>query len=279
VDARLEWWGARALVLGRAEEPTGAEMVLSELGALASSLAPLGVRGPALAAGAELAVRIADGSRARRFAQAAGAAARDLLGRCPPGLRARLAARRWVSSLEPPREAELVPEQIGDLETLVRSLGQRERLRPLLDQVLDALVLWTGVERGLLLLRAPGGRLVPRAGRNLGRSDLTGPQRELSHTLAERALELKEPVVAVDAMGELSALHESVHALKLRSVLAVPLLARGEPLGVVYLDDRVRRGAFGARELGWVKLVATLASVAIADARENILLGGAARRT
>ena len=59
-----------------------------------------------------------------------------------------------MSSLEASREAELVPEQIGDLETLVRSLGQRERLRPLLDQVLDALVLWTGVERGLLLLRA-----------------------------------------------------------------------------------------------------------------------------
>ena len=84
--------------------------------------------------------------------------------------------------------------------------------------------------------------------------------------------------MAVDAMGELSALHESVHALKLRSVLAVPLIARGEPLGVVYLDDRVRRGAFGPRELGWVKLVATLASVAIADARDQILLRRAVRR-
>jgi transcriptional regulator with GAF, ATPase, and Fis domain len=167
---------------------------------------------------------------------------------------------------------------LGDIDTLVRALGQRDRLRPLLDQVLDALVLWTGVERGLLLLRAPGGRLVARAARNLGRSDLVGPQRELSHTLAERALELCEPVVAVDAMGELSDLHESVHALKLRSVLAVPLLARGEPLGVVYLDDRVRRGAFGARELGWVRLVATLASVAIADARDQILLRRAVRR-
>ena len=72
VDARLEWWGARALVLGRAEEPTGADTVLSELGALAASLAPLGVRGPALGAGAELAVGIGDGARARRFAQAGG---------------------------------------------------------------------------------------------------------------------------------------------------------------------------------------------------------------
>ena len=69
-----------------------------------------------------------------------------------------------------------------------------------------------------------------------------------------------------------------MHALKLRSVLAVPLIARGEALGVVYLDDRVRRGAFGPRELAWVRLVATLAAVAIADARDQLLLRRAARR-
>jgi serine/threonine-protein kinase PknK len=58
-------------------------------------------------------------------------------------------------------------------------------------------------------------------------------------------------VVAVDAAGELSDVHHSVHALKLRSVLAVPLVARGEALGVAYLDDRIRRGAFGPREIDW----------------------------
>ena len=73
-------------------------------------------------------------------------------------------------------------------------------------------------------------------------------------------------------------LHESVHALKLRSVLAVPLMAQGEVLGVAYLDDRVRRGAFGERELSWVKLVGALAATAIADARSQLTLRRAARR-
>src|SRR4029453_18513850 len=107
---------------------------------------------------------------------------------------------------------------------------------------------------------------------------LRGTQLELSHSLAERALASGEPVVAVDAAGELPEVHASVHALKLRSVLAVPLLARGEAFGVVYLDDRVRRGAFGPRELAWVRRVASLASVAIADARDQLLLRRAARR-
>ena len=59
--------------------------------------------------------------------------------------------------------------------------------------------------------------------------------------------------MAVDAEGELGSVHQSVHALKLRSVLAVPLIARGEPLGVAYLDDRIRRGAFGPREIEWAQ--------------------------
>ena len=44
--------------------------------------------------------------------------------------------------------------------------GQNVALRGAMNadgHVLDTLVLWTGVERGLLLLRAPDGRLVPHA--------------------------------------------------------------------------------------------------------------------
>ncbi|HRI70191.1 MAG TPA: sigma 54-interacting transcriptional regulator, partial [Polyangium sp.] len=70
----------------------------------------------------------------------------------------------------------------------------------------------------------------------------------------------------------------SVHALKLRSVLAVPLIARSEALGIVCLDDRVRRGAFGPRELAWTRAVASIAALAIADARAQVLLTRAARR-
>ena len=203
---------------------------------------------------------------------------RQLVEGAPPELRASVAQLSWVRSVEAPGGGELSPEQLGDVEALVHALGSRDRLRPLLDQALDALVLWTGVERGLLLLRAPGDRLVPRAARNLARRDLTEEQLMLSQTLAERAAQRREPVVAVDAAGEMSDVHASVHALKLRSVLAVPLLARGEVLGVAYLDDRVRRGAFGPKELSWVRLVAALASVAIADARDQLLLRRAARR-
>ncbi|MEO8905537.1 MAG: sigma 54-interacting transcriptional regulator [Polyangiaceae bacterium] len=277
-DARLEWWGARAAHELAKAAPTRADVPIAELNALSSARSALSVRGRALHWGALLAARTSDADSARRLSAAAGDAAREFLRRTPPEFSLAVRALDWVRAAEIGAESNIVPEQIADVEALVRSLSQRDGLRPLLRQVVDALVLWTGVERGLLLLRAPGGKLKPRAARNLRRVDLGPEQLELSQSLAKRALDLGEPVVAVDATGDLPELHESVHALKLRSVLAVPLIARGEALGVVYLDDRVRRGAFGSRELSWVRLLGTLAAVAILDARNQLLLRRAARR-
>jgi transcriptional regulator with GAF, ATPase, and Fis domain len=285
-EARLDWWGARARAFAEGRREGRAEEILEALLTLASLGATGVARGPSLVRGAQLALGQGRGDDARRLLATAREAAGELLRGTPGALRRHVDALEWVALAQAPREAALLPEQLAEVESLVRSLGVRDRLKPLLEQVLDALLLWTGVERGLLLLRAPGAaqtpggpeRLVVRAARNLGREDLRGQQLELSQSLALRALERGEPVVAVDAAGELPDLHRSVHALRLRSVLAVPLIARGETQGVVYLDDRSRRGAFGGRELAWVRLVATLAAVAIADARDQLRLRRAARR-
>ncbi|XXX81057.1 sigma 54-interacting transcriptional regulator [Sorangium sp. So ce134] len=310
--SRLDWWGARAARALAADDVGGApgedpgqggaarpatdggrvDRVLAALAALAGARAPVASRGPALAAAHALAVKAGQTDVAHRLLAALAEAARELCRRnadagsagasaASPGARGLSGAIRslpWVARARALPETGLGPEQARDLEALVGALGERERLAPLLDRVVDALVLWTGVERGLLLLRAPNGRLVPRAARNLARSRLGAEQLALSETLARRALEAREPVVAVDAAGELPSVHRSVHALKLRSVLAVPLIARGEALGVVYLDDRVRRGAFGAQELRWARTIASVAALAIADARAQVELRRAARR-
>jgi len=278
LETRLLWWGARArraLLQRSAEDAT---IILGELTPLASMRAPVFTQCRALTAGIELAAFVGAGDVARRLTQTVSELTRQLFANCPNELHPALESLSWVTTARTPRELLLSPEQMVEVENLVHSLGQRDELRGLLVHVVDALVLWTGVERGLLLLRAPGGKLLPRVGRNLARRDLTGEQRELSHSLAARALALGEPIVAVDATRELESVHASVHALKLRSVLAVPLIAHGEALGVVYLDDRVRQGAFGERELAWVRLVAAVAAVAIADARDRLVLRRMARR-
>ena len=276
--ARLDWWGARAARLVDGAADGGDLRVLAALTGLADRRAPIGSRGPALAAGQALAAQRGRGDEAQRLLALLGDVARDLVRRAPPELADAVQALPWVARAAAAPEPSIRPEQARDLEALIRSFSDHERLGPLLNRILDALVLWTGVERGLLLLRAPDGRLVPRAARNLARADLTEEQMSLSQTLARRALDAGEPVIAVDAAGELPSIHHSVHALKLRSVLAVPLVARGEALGVAYLDDRVRRGAFGPREISFARTIASLAALVIADARDQVLLRRAARR-
>jgi transcriptional regulator with GAF, ATPase, and Fis domain/tetratricopeptide (TPR) repeat protein len=276
---RWEWWGARAAAILSGRSAGGDGEVLGALVALTDVAAPLGSRGPALDAAVSLATHRGDGDMARRFEQARLAAARALRDGTPPDHRASLASVAWAR-VTPVGAADVgfEPAQVAQLESIVRALSGRDRLRPLLEQVLDTMILWTGVERGLLLLRAPDGRLVPRAARNLAKRDLTGEQLALSQTIARRALESGDAVVATDAFATLGDLHASVHALRLRSVLALPLVARGEGLGVVYLDDRGRKGAFGPRELAWVRVLASQAAMAIADSRDAVLLRRAVRR-
>ena len=278
VETRLLWWGARArrALLDRSQQD--APMILGELSALAAVRAPLFTQARALAAGIELASALGAGDVARRLTFVVSDLARQAFRNCPAELHPALESLPWVTLVRTPGEQLLSAEQITDIESLVRSLGRRDELRGLLTQIVDVLVLWTGVERGLLLLRAPGGKLQPRVGRNLSRADLHGDQLQLSHSLAEQALSIGEPIVAVDATHDLESAHASVLALKLRSVLAVPLISQNQALGVVYLDDRVRQGAFGERELAWVRLVAAVAAAAIADARDRLTLRRAVRR-
>jgi transcriptional regulator with GAF, ATPase, and Fis domain len=277
-EARTEWWGTRARVALANSDLESSAAILTELVSLTHSDAPVSARGPAFSYGAQLAARLGDGDSARRLAEAGYAAFKQLHAGLDANRRAALAQLEWVTQLTPGQSGSVAPGQLGDIETLIHSLAERQNLRALLDRILDALIRWTSVERGLLLLRAPGGGLKPRAARNLARKDLVDDQLKLSTSLAEQALATRECVIAVDAAGELPSAHASVHALKLRSVLAVPLIARGEVLGVAYLDDRMRAGAFGKRELAWVRLVSTLAAVAVADARDQLLLRRAVRK-
>ncbi|HNZ22517.1 MAG TPA: sigma 54-interacting transcriptional regulator [Polyangiaceae bacterium] len=279
VTAKMEWWTARARAwngghrLGRDME------IVSKIVRLIYEPMPIGIKGPGVLAARILAASAADGETTRTLAALQTRLSLDLLEHVPSWLRDSALSVPWVTQVPTGMDQGATVDRVQHLEVLIRAMAERNSLRQVLDRSLDALVLWTGVERGILLLRAPGNRLVIRAARNLERRDLQGDQLELSHSLAQRALVTREPVVAVDASGEMTELHSSVGKLGLRSVLAVPLISRGEVQGVAYLDDRLRKGAFGPQELSWVRLVAGIAAMAIADARSQVLLRRAARTT
>ncbi len=267
--ASLEWWVAAA--------SRGLDVELPTL-ERALSAGPVAARFFAAAAGARVAVDVG----ARDVSLRLGLLARDLGARltegAPPEHRASWLARveqQGVSgrAAEDPLRSQ---GKLAEALALVRALSSRERLGPLFSQILDALLLWTGAERGVFFAPAPDGRLVARVSRNVATDELRRGAPGVSRSAAARAIAERRPVTFVDT-GRAGDATASVHALGLLRVLAVPLLARGRVLGVVYLDDRLRPTAFGPDDLAWVELLAGIAAAALADAFDQVMLRRASR--
>jgi transcriptional regulator with GAF, ATPase, and Fis domain/tetratricopeptide (TPR) repeat protein len=150
---------------------------------------------------------------------------------------------------------------------LSRRLNSELRLEPLLDDVIDTLIELTAAERGFLLLSRDG-ELHIEVARNFEHTSLASDELQVSRSIAERAASTGEVVLTVDAaFDERFGAAASVAALKLRSVLAVPLRQKGRVTGTIYLDHRFRRGAFSDEAVDLVLELADVAAVAIENAR------------
>ena len=183
-------------------------------------------------------------------------------------IQVRLAAADGAAPLARPGLAADEPAALRRLLAINKRLNSELRLGRLLDEIMDTVVELTEAERGFLLLKGADGSLSPRSARNIDRRSLAGDELALSRSVATRVVETGAPVLTIDAVadGRFGGA-ASVHALRLRSVLAVPLRVKGEVVGAVYVDDRLRPGAFDEGALALVQHVADQAAIAIDNAR------------
>ena len=142
--------------------------------------------------------------------------------------------------------------------------------------VLDTVIELTDAERGFLLLEDESGELNVKAARNIDQRTLETEELALSKSIARQAAAGGEPVVTIDAAGD-DRFREalSVSDLHLRSVLAVPLVIKGRVAGTIYVDHRLRKGAFDQEDVRLVLDFAEQAAIALENAR---LLGELRRR-
>jgi signal transduction histidine kinase len=111
-------------------------------------------------------------------------------------------------------------------------------------------------------------RLVFRAAVTFKGDTIPNPQNEVSHALIREVALKREPVLVTNAQEDARfAEVSSVQELQLHSVMAAPLLARGELMGVVYADNRLLSGAFNSRKLNLLGLFASHVGVALRNAR------------
>ncbi len=150
-----------------------------------------------------------------------------------------------------------------------RMLGSSLDIDEVISQVMDAVIQLTGAERGFLMLANKATEeLNIMAARNFERMNLDHEEMEVSRTVIKEVLHTGEGVVTTNAQtDERYSNKNSVTRYALRSILCQPLQARGEILGVIYVDHKVREGVFDEDDRDMLAALASQAAVAIDNAR------------
>ena len=165
--------------------------------------------------------------------------------------------REWVASN---RRLEM-------LNALARRISESLALDDVLPQVVSLTLELTRGERALVLLMDEGdpGRLSCRAGIDAQGRPLSDPR--VSTTVCRNVMAGGEPVAVLDAtLSEALQSQVSVAELDLRTLMCVPLSARGQTFGVLYVDSRAVVTTFTRKDLELLTAIASHASVAISNA-------------
>jgi signal transduction histidine kinase len=185
-----------------------------------------------------------------------------------------------------PQVREEIPAMLDDLRAGVAALDRRQEelaslyeigretvsvlsLDHLLQSILDRALVLVGAERGFLVLCEPDHRSfnVPVA-RQFDQGKVDSAQIEISHELVRRVLATRQAMVTTNAQEDprFQASH-SIVTYQIRSVLAVPMIAKEECIGAIYVDTRLSSRLFGESDLALLVAMANQAAVAIQLAR------------
>jgi signal transduction histidine kinase len=148
-----------------------------------------------------------------------------------------------------------------------RVLGSSLDLQTVLDQVMDAIIQLTTAERGFLMLQDDDGRLTVKAARNFDQQTLSSDNFNYSRTVANQILDSGSPILTTNAAEDPRfAGQASIVAQSLRSIMATPLRARGNVIGVAYVDSRALAGLFKPEDLDALDALSGQAAIAIDNA-------------
>jgi len=151
-----------------------------------------------------------------------------------------------------------------------RKMAATRALPPLMNYVIDQAIDLVGAERGYVILVQPDGSLDSPIKRGRDSRKLDDEYDQISMSVARQVIDVGEPLIIRDAMSDPRfQAANSVTQLKLRSVMCVPLIARGGIIGAIYVENRAITGRFHDDDLPPLILFANQAAVAIENAALN----------
>lgn len=154
---------------------------------------------------------------------------------------------------------------LSDVSQVVNSsLELNEVLRIVMDRIISL----TKAERGFLMLRDDQGEMVIRIARNWEQESIDAFESAISGSVVRRVVADGQPVLTTNAQEDPRFLNaQSIILHNLRSILCVPLKARGELTGVIYADNRFHAGTFKEADRNLLLAFANQAAIGLENAR------------
>jgi len=139
--------------------------------------------------------------------------------------------------------------------------------------ILSAVSSLLNMERALIAVMSRG-TLIPRAVRGIELSDDTKSW-PISSMMLDRVLSEGVSILTTDARcDEKFSRAKSVDLHNIRSVICCPLGKAGQPTGMIYVDNRMRTGAFSRSDLEFLTALSHYATLAVAHAAERRHISG-----
>src|ERR1051325_5839166 len=157
--------------------------------------------------------------------------------------------------------------ELSGLMKISTAINSIRGLDNILERLLELLFEVVPAQRGAILLTDEGSfetSLVFGLDRTQGKNAAVN----VSRTIVQQVLRDGVALLANDAPSETRLATDSLIAARTHSVLCVPLVLFGRTLGVVYLDTTQPRDQFNRDHLQLVTAIASIAAVAIENARQ-----------
>ncbi len=147
-------------------------------------------------------------------------------------------------------------------------LQPKGNLGDLLNELIDQVVSLTRASKGFLVLAEDEGEYSIRVARNLERQPVDDPQQLLSDDIIKEAITTRKPQIISDAFHDRRFQSSmSVINLKLSSVMCVPLIVRGDLLGLIYVGNNSVVDLFKSSDLEMLRVFAGQAALFIKNAK------------
>jgi phosphoserine phosphatase RsbU/P len=121
------------------------------------------------------------------------------------------------------------------LQEINKELNSETDLSQLLELIMDTAIHLIRADRGFLIL-VKDQQLEFKVARNIDYGLVQSPEFKISNSVIRRVVKTGEPILTSNAQFDLRDL-KSIAALDLRSLLCVPLRAKGSVIGTLYLDS------------------------------------------